>query len=128
MTLVMSMVWSPTGILLGLSRLVPRMVPPTVRMPESAGPERRTVRSCISPRNPSRKPMICMPYAPMPALPTPRMAALSPGLSPPAVRMPTNWVMGGSRFVLVDDYSCTRRFRMPAIVRQSMCGDQHVEQ
>jgi hypothetical protein len=29
-----------------------------------------------------------MPYAPIAALPTPRIAAFSPGLSPPAVRMP----------------------------------------
>src|ERR1043166_1378232 len=54
----MSRRWPLISMRCGLSRLVPRMVPPTGRIPASA------------------------------ALPTPRMAALSPGLSPPAVMIP----------------------------------------
>jgi hypothetical protein len=33
-------------------------------------------------------PMTCIPYSTMAVLPTPRMAALMPGQSPPALRMP----------------------------------------
>ena len=40
-----------------------------------------------------RKPTICIPNDPTAALPTPRIAALRPGLSPPAVKMPIYFVI-----------------------------------
>src|ERR1017187_6433553 len=78
----------------GWSRLVPRMVPPMVRMPESVERSSLSRRFSTRPRKPSRKPMISMPWWPRQVLPTPRMAALRPGLSPPAVRMPMRLVFG----------------------------------
>src|SRR5674476_431380 len=91
---VMSVTRPSTSILCGLSRLVPRIVPPTVRMPDRAPLSRRTRRSSASPRNPSRKPTTSIPYVLMADLPKPRMAAFSPGLSPPAVRIPMRMVLG----------------------------------
>jgi hypothetical protein len=85
---IMSFTSPSTSIRCGLSRLVPRIVPPTVRIPASARVSILTRRSSARPRNPSRNPTTSMPY-PMAALPKPRMAALRPGLSPPAVMIPT---------------------------------------
>ena len=53
--------------------------------------------SSASPRNPSRNPISASRGTPMAALPNPRIAALSPGLSPPAVRMPTRLVRAMAR-------------------------------
>ena len=84
----MSIAVPPTSIRWGFSRLVPRMVPPLVRIPDSASSSRRRYRCCISPRNPSLNPMTFMSWLRIAALPMARMAAFSPGESPPAVRMP----------------------------------------
>ena len=46
---------------MGLSRLVPRMVPPWVRMPDSVSSLSSMVRFSMSPRKPSRNPMSCIP-------------------------------------------------------------------
>src|ERR1700690_3476925 len=85
---VMSTITPSRAMRWGLSRLVPRMVPPTVRMPARTGESRRILRSSARPRNPSRNPTSCMPWRPRAALPRARMAAFRPGLSPPAVRIP----------------------------------------
>ena len=52
-----------------------------------------SVRSCARPRNPSRNPITSMSKWSIPALPTPRIAALRPGQSPPLVKIPMNWDM-----------------------------------
>src|SRR5579871_2679578 len=93
MASVASMTLPPTGMRSGRSRLVPRIVPPRVRMPESAASSRGTTRFSMMPRKPSRKPMTCIPKYPLAALPTARMAALRPGLSPPEVRRPMCFFM-----------------------------------
>jgi DHA1 family bicyclomycin/chloramphenicol resistance-like MFS transporter len=49
------------SILCGLSRLVPSIVPPTVRIPASVGLSSMTNRFCAKPRNPSRKPRTSQP-------------------------------------------------------------------
>ena len=77
-----------TSMRCGLMRLVPRIVPPMVRIPASAVPSRGKVRFSMRPRKPSRMPTTSISCRPRAALPTPRMAALSPGQSPPAVRIP----------------------------------------
>jgi hypothetical protein len=89
---VMSMTMPPIDIFWGLSRLVPRMVPPWVRMPDTDLLSSITVRFSISPRNPSRTPMTLMSCAEMAAFATPRIAAFNPGQSPPAVRIPMHCV------------------------------------
>ena len=61
MTSVMSMVLPPIGMRCGLSREVPRIVPPMVRMPDSSVRVSVVVRFSIRPRKPSRKPITCMP-------------------------------------------------------------------
>src|ERR1700730_413837 len=88
----MSRIWPLISMRWGLSRPVPRTVPPVVRIPASARLSRRSRESSASPRKPSRKPMTSMPHASA-ALPTPRMAAFRPGLSPPAVMMPIRLAM-----------------------------------
>jgi hypothetical protein len=55
---VMSTTAPSTSIRCGLSRLVPRIVPPTVRMPASVALSSRIRRSSARPRKPSRKPTI----------------------------------------------------------------------
>ena len=85
---VMSRTSSPICIWCGLSRLVPKIVPPLVRMPESILFSNGIVRSWTSPRNPSQKPTSSIPKMSRAALPTPRIAAFSPGQSPPLVRIP----------------------------------------
>ena len=84
----MSTVLPPTFMRCGLSRLVPKIVPPSVKIFESASRSRSIVRSCISPRNPSRKPVTFIPKSSIAARPTPRIAAFSPGQSPPEVKIP----------------------------------------
>jgi hypothetical protein len=86
---VMSSTLPPTGILCGLSRLVPRIVPPSVRIPDSEARSSFTVRSRTMPRKPSRKPNTSMPKRWIAARPKPRSAAFRPGQSPPLVRIPT---------------------------------------
>ena len=85
---VMSRSVPSTGIRCGLSRLVPRIVPPSVRIPESIGPSSSIHWSCTSPRKPLRNPIIRIPNCPCPVFARPRIAALSPGQSPPLVRTP----------------------------------------
>ena len=49
--------------------------------------------------------MISMPWNPRAALPTPRIAAFNPGLSPPAVRIPIRLVLA-ILLILVDGTRC----------------------
>src|SRR5438132_6180166 len=80
--------WTPPFSLRGLVRDVPRMVPPSGKMPRTeAG-----VRSSMSPAPSSPAQPFLMPVTWNPCWKarraTPRMAALSPGASPPPVRTP----------------------------------------
>ena len=82
----MSMTLSPTGILWGLSRLVPRMVPPMVRMPESApacrsdGAILHKATEALAETDDAHVILADSGLAQR------AMAAFNPGLSPPAVR------------------------------------------
>src|SRR3954451_4204165 len=90
---------TPPSSLYGLVRLVPRIVPPRGRIPDtSRRPGPRTAPS-TSPRQPSRIPTQSQPAASA-LRTTARMTALRPGQSPPPVSMPivfaTEKVLPGS--------------------------------
>src|SRR5574342_152874 len=78
----------PSGRLKGLVRLVPSMVPPSWRMPAVLSRVSRKWSSSSSPFQPSRTPTNSKPCC-SPRRTTARITALSPGQSPPPVRMAT---------------------------------------
>src|SRR3546814_16166136 len=78
----------PRGPSYGLVRLVPRIVPPTFDGPFTSWRVRGKKSASTTPRHPSRMPTNSLSYVVVPLSTTPRMTALSPGQSPPLVRMP----------------------------------------
>src|SRR6267378_6491728 len=69
-------------------REVPRIVPPRWRIPEVLSWVSSKKSPARTPAQPLRKPAISNPCALMPRRTTARITALSPGQSPPPVRMP----------------------------------------
>ena len=79
---------TPPSTLYGFVRVVPRIVPPRGRIPEtSRRPSGSTIPS-TSPRQPSRTPTTSQPRSSARRV-TARMTAFSPGQSPPPVRIPS---------------------------------------
>ena len=72
----------------GSSAIVPRIVPPRGRMPETSRGPSGSSRSSTSPRQPSRTPMHLPAARRASRRTTARMTAFSPGQSPPPVRIP----------------------------------------
>jgi hypothetical protein len=64
-----------------------------VRIPDRIEPDRSSVSSLTNPSKPSLKPITCISYAEEALFPKPRIAALMPGQSEPAVSKPTFSVM-----------------------------------
>src|SRR3954469_22071764 len=79
---------TPRSSLYGFVRLVPMIVPPRGRIPETSRSARSRNSPSTSPRQPSRMPTESQPAASA-SRTTARITALSPGQSPPPVRMPT---------------------------------------
>src|SRR3954447_2474605 len=79
---------TPPSSLYGFVRLVPRIVPPRGRMPETARSERPRNVPSTRPRQPSRMPTQSQPSA-SELRTTARLTAFSPGQSPPPVSKPT---------------------------------------
>ncbi len=78
----------------GLPRfVVPRMVPPTNRIPRVFHEVSwRVFVGVSSPSNPSMMPVTSQPYLKMAVLVTARMTALRPGASPPPERTPIRMI------------------------------------
>src|SRR3954452_19961598 len=79
---------TPPSSLYGFVRLVPMIVPPRGRIPETSRSARSRNSPSTSPRQPSRMPTESQPAASA-SRTTARITAFSPGQSPPPVRMPT---------------------------------------
>src|SRR5581483_4986117 len=77
------------GLLNGLVRDDPRIVPPRGKMPRTAWTSRGMVSPSSGPRHPSRNPTNSRPYSCTPLRTTARITAFRPGQSPPPVRTPT---------------------------------------
>src|SRR5512137_2839529 len=85
---VSTTIFGPSGRLKGLVREVPRMVPPSWRMPDVFWRVIRKWSSSRRPFQPSRTPVNSNPCC-SPRRTTARMTAFRPGQSPPPVRMAT---------------------------------------
>ena len=73
----------------GLARLVvPRMVPPWVKMPDTFSQVKSETFLFTNPAKPSSIPITSISYFLIQALATPRITAFSPGQSPPPVKIP----------------------------------------
>ena len=79
---------TPLSILNGLVRDEPRMVPPLARIGFTVARSRGMVSASSGPFQPSRNPTNSYPYSLIPFVTTPRITPLSPGQSPPPVRIP----------------------------------------
>ena len=79
---------TPFSILKGLVRDEPRMVPPLARIGFTVARSSGIVSASSGPFQPSRKPTNSYPYSFIPFVTTPRITPLSPGQSPPPVRIP----------------------------------------
>ena len=90
----------PSSIVNGLVRDVPRMVPPSARMSRHRGTSRGTYSSSRTPFHPSRYPMTSSPWRSAAVSTTARITALSPGQSPPPVRIPMRMPATRAQFVL----------------------------
>src|SRR5687767_3126369 len=88
---------APSPWTYGSRRDVPRIVPPRWRIPRTASRSSGRSRPSISPSQPSRIPTTSAPCLPIARAVTLRITALSPGQSPPAVRIP-------SRFTSVQEH------------------------
>src|SRR5215469_8677543 len=77
----------PSASFIGLVRDVPRMVPPSGRMPRTSAGTRSSRSPCSAPAQPFLIPLTWWPSWKA-RLATPRMAAFRPGASPPPVRTP----------------------------------------
>ena len=78
----------PSSRLSGFVRDERRIVPPRGRMPRTASIVRSIHSPSIGPRQPCRKPTSSWPWPSTPLRTIARIAALSPGQSPPPVRTP----------------------------------------
>src|SRR4030042_764043 len=88
---------TPSSTLKGLVLYVARMVPPRGRMPEMKLKSRGNILPSMSPSQPFLMPRMSKLYWTMPFRVTARMTALSPGQSPPPVRIPTLMVVSSDR-------------------------------
>ena len=79
---------TPFSILKGLVRDEPRMVPPLARIDFTVARSSGMVSASSGPFQPSRNPTNSYPYSFIPFVTTPRITPLSPGQSPPPVRIP----------------------------------------
>src|SRR3954453_15840082 len=84
---------TPPSSLYGFVRLVPRIVPPRGRIPETSRSERSRNVPSTRPRQPSTMPTQSQPSA-SELRTTARMTAFKPGQSPPPVSMPTVFATG----------------------------------
>ena len=78
----------PSSCFRGFVRDVPRIVPPRGRIPRVDSIVSSSNRFSSGPRQPSRNPMIACPCVSIPLRTIARIAAFSPGQSPPPVRTP----------------------------------------
>ena len=78
----------PPSTVKGLVRDVPRIVPPWARMSRQRATSSSTCSSSMTPFQPSRKPITSSPCERWAVSTTARIAAFSPGQSPPPVRIP----------------------------------------
>src|SRR4029079_5419359 len=83
--------FASSGFLYGFVREVWRIVPPRWRMPDTAFASSSTVSRVSIPRQPWRMPRRRNPRG-IDRLATARITALSPGASPPPVRIPTVFI------------------------------------
>ena len=79
---------APSPWTYGSRRDVPRIVPPRCRIPRTASRSRGRTRPSIRPSHPSRTPTTTASCRSFARATTPRITALRPGQSPPAVRIP----------------------------------------
>ena len=87
----------PSSCLSGLVRDERRIVPPRGRIPRTSSMVSSIQSPSIGPRHPWRKPISSWPWPSTPFRTIARIAALSPGQSPPPVRTPNRIARQASR-------------------------------
>ena len=91
---------TPSSVLYGFVREVPRMVPPRVSRPFVDAVDSGMLSPSSTPRQPWRYPMKEWPYTVSPLRTTARMTALRPGQSPPPVNIPIRMPFSSGRRAL----------------------------